>query len=192
MAKPWNRPQSFPLRNCLIDITTACLCKAIVHNIPMRHKGYLLLILQHIQSYLKTCNAMQCNGTPFFISLGLDGPFIPQAKNGEWGMWKMCPPHWRSSSKKNANWRFWKSTNLLLLSNIANPTYCFIQLPTDSTICLLVVLFLLWRFSSYLPFRLDFCIVLILNLNPKFVQKLYLNLKLNYHLPLKCFMYLSR
>lgn len=170
-------------------------CNAFIHSIRVRHKGYLevlLLIPQYIQSYLKTRDAMQWDTIFYFTRLG----WGIHSSGWEWRMGNEegVPIYWRSSSKKKASWRFWKSTNMLLLSNIANPIYSFPVLPNCqlTLLCFLLVLFLLWKFLSSLSFRLDSFIVLILGLNPKFVQKLHLNLKPNDHLPLQYFMYLSR
>lgn len=124
------------------------------------------------------------------FSLDLDETFIPQAENREWGKCAHLTEEAQVRRKQIA-------------ASEKARTYCFygtqqipfagLQFyPTAYWLCLLLVLLFLWRFLSYLSFRLDSHIVLILGLNPKFVQKLHLHLKPNDHPPLQYFMYLSR
>lgn len=137
-------------------------------------------------------HGMPCNGIPLFISLDLDGAFIPQAENGEWGMRKLCPPRWRSLSKKKANWRFWKSTNMLLLSNIANPAYCSPVLSSSVLTLLYVCCWCCSFCEDFYPICPRFLHCTHFRFKPKICQKLHLNLKPNDHFPLHYFMYLSR
>lgn len=122
IMEQWQNPgidntmkKSLPLKNCLVNFNNW-------HQLMLLFTTYLWGLLAHSATHTELYKDMGCNAIALlklfiFIRLGWD----IHSSGWEQGMRKMCPPHWRSSSKKKANCSFWKSTNIMLLWNTANP-----------------------------------------------------------------------